>query len=355
MQIVYFDHNATTNIWQPILDTYPEWLGMLGNANSIHSAGQYIRGQVETARDELCQIFHANHCIFTASASEALNLAPKLWEYKAITSMGDHACITNNPLVHNIIPLTTDGLIDMQFLADYCAQNPRPLCLVHLAHNESGIIQPLSQIAQIIHQHGGVLIADAVQYAGKFAINMPQMGIDGLVISGHKMGAGFGAAALLLMEKPLVNPLIYGGGQESGYRAGSENAPAILALVLAQKLSLAHNWQNNQQWHHKLELLCQQQFACRIIGQNTARLPNTSLLIHPKYRGVDMVIKADLHNLCLSSGSACSSGSTKPSASLLAMGVDSLLAHNSLRISSGFGQNASDFAKCTEILTKILK
>ncbi len=354
MQIVYFDHNATTPILPKIQEKYPEWLAMVGNANSIHSHGQHSRGLLENARDELCAIFHANHCIFTATASEALNLAPKLWDSPAITSMGDHACIINNPAVKPIIPLTATGLVDLDFLENYCTQNPRPLFLMHLAHNESGIIQPFAQIAQIIHQHGGILVGDAVQYAGKYSMNMAQIGLDGLVISGHKMGAGFGAAGLLLMEKPAVNPLIYGGGQEYGYRAGTENTPAILAMVMAQQLSLEYDWTAHQPWHKQLEQLCQEN-GCQIIGHDRARLPNTSLIIHPSQRGVDMVIKADLLNLCLSSGSACSSGTSKPSASLLAMGIAPTLAQNSLRISSGLGQNGSDFQKCCEILTKILK
>ncbi len=335
----YFDYNATRPIRAEVWQKNQAYYQLAGNPSSIHQEGQFARGIIESARDIIKNCLHGNHCIFTSCASEANNLAINLLsEDRAVLALStEHPSVLNNPKITQFIPVEANGLVNLDKFKLLAAANPRALFMIQWANNETGIIQPIKEIAQIIHQNGGILCTDAVQILGKMPMNCAEVGVDYCVISGHKIGAGHGAAALVGQSAPNVMPLIWGGGQESGYRAGTENFIAIANLATAVELACdeANNIPDHvrRAWHQELEANLRD--SCpdiMIIGQESPRLPNTSLIIHPHKNGTELVIKLDLMGFAVSSGSACSSGSVKKSATLSAMNIAN--ASNSIRISS---------------------
>jgi cysteine desulfurase len=246
------------------------------------------------------------------------------------------------------VPVTPDGTVDLQALERALAVGGRPLVSIMLANNETGVIQPVAEAAEMVHRAGGLLHVDAVQAAGKISCDINALGADLVALSGHKLGAPKGVGALIRPSEDLhlADPLIRGGGQERGARAGTENVPGIAgfgAAAAAAAAALEAERTRIEALRDRLEAgLKAISPAAVIFGAGVARLPNTTAFAVPAMKAETALIALDLDGIAVSSGSACSSGKVAASHVLAAMGVKPDLARGALRVSLGFSTAEAD-------------
>jgi len=364
----YLDHNATTPVRPEVMEAVAHALSLPGNPSSVHGEGRAARGALERAREQVAALVgaRASNVVFTSGGTEAnvAVLSPGLMDCDGgrdcvrtpatllLHSASEHACVRDGhrfPVkAVEAIPVAENGLVDLAWLDDrlarFVADNPgaRALVSIHLANNETGVIQPIAEAAAIVHRHGGLLHSDAVQAAGKIAIDIMALGADVLTLSAHKIGGpkGVGAivfrtGALELADKPMR-----GGGQERGWRAGTENLPGIIgfgaAAEVARKL-LTDEAERLARLRDRLEAgLVALSPETAIFGKAAPRLPNTSAFATPGLKAETVLIKLDLAGAALSSGSACSSGKVKRSHVLDAMKIDPAMSAGALRASLGW-------------------
>jgi len=358
----YFDWNANAVLRDEARMAIADALGLTGNASSVHAEGRAVRRLVEEARAHVGALVGAepNNVTFTASATEAnmLALTPALEiggrkeprdrlfvsaiEHPSVRSGGRFAAERTEEL-----PVTGDGRLDLAELDRRIGKAERPLVSVMLANNETGVIQPIAEIAKIVHAASGVLHVDAVQGAGRIDCAIDQLNADLLSISAHKLGGPQGAGALIHRgDIHIAEPLIKGGGQERGSRAGTENVAAIAGFGAAAKAAAAARRTDavriaalRDRLEAGLKVVTPQAV---IFGEGAARLPNTTLFAVPGVKAETAIIAFDLKGIAVSSGSACSSGSVQASAVLAAMGVGPALARGALRVSLGWTTIESD-------------
>jgi cysteine desulfurase len=255
------------------------------------------------------------------------------------------------------IPVTGAGVIDLDSLRSLLKEGPA-LVSVMLANNETGVVQPVREVAQIVHEAGGLLHVDAVQAPGRIECNFNDLGADLLTISAHKFGGPKGAGALIRRDGlHLEEPLIRGGGQERGLRAGTEDVAAIVGFGAAAEAALPGREADAPRMlalRDRLEAgLRAVTPGITVFGQDQVRLPNTTLFTHPGLRAETAVIAFDLEGVAVSSGSACSSGKVQPSHVLAAMGVDPALARGAIRVSCGNASTEADIDRCLEAWKKL--
>jgi cysteine desulfurase len=320
--------------------------------------------------------------IFTSGATEAAQLAlspvlrrgrDKLLLDRLYVSAIEHPCILSGGRFGEdqttIFPVTGGGVVDVAALAAMLAArvSDHPfLAALMLANNETGIIQPVSDVAQIVHDAGGHLIVDAVQAAGRVPIDMAELGADFLILSSHKLGGPQGAGALVLGNKSLLpEPLIKGGGQEFKLRAGTENLVSIAgfgAAVLEAASQLDYMQKIlyiKDAFENRLSEICRQFAGAKgplvIFGKENARLANTTCFALAGINAETALISLDLDGISVSSGSACSSGRVEASHVLKAMGVDDNTAQGALRISTGWDTKPADLESFLEAWSSYLK
>lgn len=364
----YLDHNATTPVRPEVVEAVAHALSLPGNPSSVHGEGRAARGALEHAREQVAALVgaKASNIVFTSGGTEAnvTVLSPGLMDCDGgrdcirtpasllLYSATEHACVREGHRFATgaveAIPVDGNGLVDLAWLderlARFVADHPgaRALVSIHLANNETGVIQPIAQAAEIVHRHGGLLHSDAVQAAGKIAIDIATLGADVLTLSAHKIGGpkGVGAivfrtGALELADKPMR-----GGGQERGWRAGTENLPGIIGFGAAADVArelLTEEAERLAQLRDRLEAgLATLSPETAIFGQAAPRLPNTSAFATPGLKAETLLIKLDLAGAALSSGSACSSGKVKRSHVLDAMKVAPAMSAGALRASLGW-------------------
>ncbi len=344
-----------------------------GNPSSVHAEGRAARALMEGAREKVAALVggRARNVIFTSGATEALNLAliphwrgPQGAPAKLLLSATEHvAALDGQSFGANaeILPVDAAGLLDLAALdaALGRADGPVLLCL-QAANNETGVLQPVTAAAERVHAAGGLVVCDAVQAAGRIPCNFETTGADMLVVSSHKIGGPMGAGALILRDAALHcdRPLIRGGGQERGFRAGTENVAAIAGFGAAAEDALAHRDEEAEAvaaLRDRLEAdLLRLAPAARIFGARARRLPNTSAFAIPGVSAETALMAFDLAGFALSSGSACSSGKVKRSHVLAAMGVPDDLARGALRASLGWSSTGADIAGFSVALGDIL-
>ncbi len=358
----YFDWNATAPLRREARAAMLQALDLTGNASSVHAEGRAVRGLVERARQKVAALAGAEpqNVIFTSGATEAnmLALTPNLGavpprdalfvsaiEHPSVRSGGRFA----TDCVHEL-PVTADGVVELDALQAALERAKHPLVSVMLANNETGVIQPIRQIADVVHEADGLLHMDAVQGAGRIPIDMAELGADMLSLSSHKIGGPQGAGALIRRPGLSPDPLIRGGGQERGFRAGTENVAAIAgfgaaaeAALMGLKTEPSRMAALRDRWEAEVRKLTPKVI---IFGQEAERLPNTSLVAVPGTKAETALIAFDLNGIALSSGSACSSGKVQASHVLAAMGVEPDLARAALRISLGWETNENDLDLC---------
>jgi len=368
----YFDWNATAPLRQEARAAMVTTLGLTGNASSVHAEGRAVRRLVEAAREQVAALAgaEAKNVTFTSGATEAnmLALTPAI-EIGGVKSLRDRLFVSaiEHPSVRSggrfsadaveELPVTGAGVVDLHALKSAIARAERPFVSVMLANNETGVIQPIADIAAIVHAANGVLHVDAVQGPGRIACRIGELGADLMSLSAHKLGGPQGAGALVSRgDIHIGEPLIKGGGQERSQRAGTENVAAIAgfgaaAAVAANQADAARMAGSRDRLEAGIKAILPEAL---IFGESAPRLPNTTLFAVPGMKAETAIISFDLNGIAVSSGSACSSGKVKASHVLAAMGVEPSLAQGAVRVSLGWSTSESDIENLLHALTKVV-
>jgi cysteine desulfurase len=352
----YLDWNASAPLRSEARDALSAALALTGNPSSVHHEGRAARQIVEDARGAVAALAAADprNVIFTSGGTEANALALSPHGHPSGTRPFDRLLVSTiehpsvlaggrfAPAAVERIPVDPNGVIDLGILQRRLESLGGERILVSLmaANNETGVIQPVAQAADIVHRHDAVLHVDAVQAAGRIALDIAALGADLMTFSAHKIGGAKGAGALVKRDESLpIGALIRGGGQERGNRAGTENVAAIAAFgaaAAAVKAGMAVETMRMAELRDRLETGLRAATAEAVIfGAAAERLPNTTLAAMPGARAETLVIGFDLDGVAISSGSACSSGKVAPSHVLAAMGVPMELARGAVRVSIG--------------------
>jgi cysteine desulfurase len=312
---IYLDHAATTPALPPAIAAMAAACALPGNPSSVHAAGRAAGGLLETSRDAVARWAGVppEQIIFTSGGTEALSLAINGCNLPLIASATEHSAVLAARDDVRLAPVLPSGLIDLNELENLLQSGPA-LVAVQAGNNETGVIQPLEAVAALVHAHGGQLLADCVQSAGKATLPMA----DFIAISGHKLGAAMGVGALIARDPARLHPVQRGGGQERGHRGGTQNLPGIAALAAA--LDIDHDWAAVAARRAALETRLLAAGAL-IHGADAPRLPHISSIGLPGVAASTQVMMLDLEGFMVSAGAACSSGKVKSSHVLAAMGL----------------------------------
>jgi cysteine desulfurase len=374
---LYFDWNATAPLRPEARAAVVAALDVLGNPSSVHAEGRLARRLVEEARENVASLVAAEprNVAFTSGGTEAnvLALTPAAdtgatAPAKLLVSAIEHSSVLAGgrfpACAIERVPVTASGQIDLSALerclgAILGKTDGRALVSVMLANNETGVVQPVSQVASLVHQAGGVLHVDAVQAPGRIACDINELGADLLTLSGHKIGAPKGVGALVRKDAALPFPvaLLKGGGQERGARAGTENVAGIAGFGAAAAAT-ARTFEAERArllaLRARLEAgLKAQSPGMVVFGAEVERLPNTTLFSVPGLKAETAVIAFDLEGVAVSSGAACSSGKVQPSHVLAAMGVPAGLARGAVRVSFGPSTSESEIDRLIRAWIKV--
>lgn len=353
---VYLDWNATTPLRPEALAAMTAALAFAGNPSSVHAEGRAARRLVEIARQAVAKAVGAEptSIVFTSGGTEAntLALTPSDVHPRLLVSAIEHASVLAGgrfmPGTIDIVRVHPSGLIDLNDLKAKLASGPPAVVALMLANNETGAIQPVAEAADIIHAAGSRLHIDAIQAFGKIPVRMNELRADSLSLSAHKIGGPTGVGALVI-DGLGISPLIRGGGQEHGRRAGTENLAGIAgfgAAVQAVIADLADNAQAIEKMRNSLEQGLRCTPGLIVFCDDIPRLPNTTLFTAPGLKAEIAVIGFDLAGIAVSSGSACSSGKVQPSHVLAAMSVPADHAKGAIRLSLGWTTLHED-VQCT--------
>ena len=364
---IYLDWNATAPLRPQAREALQDALAVAGNPSSVHAEGRAARRLIEHAREDVAHLIGASpaNVIFTSSGTEAnmLALSPaietaseKRPRDRLFISAIEHASVRAGGRFAREaiedIPVDADGRINLAALADAMsramARASRPLVSIMLANNETGVVQPVADAAAIVHAANGLLHVDAVQAAGRIPCDIGALSADLLTLSAHKIGGSKGAGALVRARDDIhfADPLVRGGGQERGLRAGTENVAGIAAFGAAAATA---RWQMAEEAAHMRALRDSLESGLKaispravIFGTEAGRLPNTTLFSVDGMKAETAVIAFDLEGVAVSSGAACSSGKVQPSHVLAAMGVSPALTRGAIRVSLGWTTTKAD-------------
>jgi cysteine desulfurase len=365
---IYLDNNATTAIHPDVLCTLDTMLrNVFGNASSIHKEGQTARQVIEDARDSVARLIAATarEIVFTSGGTESNNAAI----FGAVSTLGIHHIVTTaieHPSVlepveelrrrgHEVVlvPPSRDGVVDAQAVIDAIRGDTR-LVAVMLANNETGVIQPVAEVARACRERGVHIHCDAVQAAGKIDVDVQQLGVDTLALSAHKIHAPKGVGALYVRRGTKMQTHLFGGAQERRRRAGTENVPLAAAFGVAATLA------NQSEFKHEVAAL-RDRFESLIAGLGVTinglaapRVPNTSNVTFHGADGEGTVIGLDLNGIAASTGSACSSGRIEPSHVLVAMGLSEEDAKATVRFSLSRLTTAGEIDTAAAVLHEVV-
>ena len=356
----YCDHNAGSPVRPEALEALRRALSLGGNPSSVHRAGRAARALMEDAREHLAGAVnaHPENIAFASGATEALHLAieaargeARSFLYSAIEhdAVADHA-----PRAWpgaQAIPVTGAGIVDLAALERILADAAKPaLVAVMLANNETGIVQPIGEVARRVREAGGLLLVDAAQAFGKIPVDVVALDAAYAVVSSHKIGGPPGAGALILAPGAPFRPARGGGGQERGRRPGTENVPAIAGFGAAVRAPDVVS-----EFRDAFERALRARWpAIELVGAAAPRLPNTSLFVLPHMKAETAVIAFDLADVCVSAGAACSSGKVRSSRVLEAMGAPLHWRTNAVRASFGWNSTHADVDALLAALERIM-
>ena len=372
---VYLDNNATTRIAPEARDVMLPFFGELyGNPSSMHAFGGQVAKYVDRAREEVARFINASpeEIIFTSCATESDNAAIRGYadfhgrETKIITSAVEHPAVLQpcrrlKALGHEVVELGVDGFgrLNLDGLREELKGTKKALVSIMWANNETGTVFPIEKIAEICKEYGATLHTDAVQIAGKAKVDVKAAGVDMLSMSGHKFHAPKGIGFLYVRKGTLLKPFMLGGHQESGRRAGTENVPYILGLAKACELArLGMDEENGKIAKMRDRLEAGILAACpnvRINGDKENRLSNTLNVSFEYIEGEAIAYSLSDLGICISTGSACASGSLDPSHVIRAMGVPFTAVHGSVRFSLSRYNTDGDIDYVLEKLPPVIR
>ncbi len=353
---IYMDYNATTPMSPEVLEFYKEKLEHYANASSLHEDGRRARSDMETARANVAALVNvkAEEIIFTSGGSESNNTVlnsmiaagKKRGRNLIVTTAIEHPCVleASKRLAEDFgmeviyLPVDEKGVVKMDAYKEALAKKP-VLVSVMTANNEIGTVQDIKTLCTMAHEAGALFHTDAVQAAGKIPVDLADWGVDYATFSGHKIYGPKGVGALFVKKGCPIEPLVRGGHQENGLRAGTYNAPAIAAYGEAARLAKAdieYYGTHTRALRNRLrDGLLSRIPDIRVNGHETSVLPNTLDVSFPGAEGEAILLHLDLLGVDVSTGSACASGSLEPSHVLVATGLGPELAHGSIRFSFG--------------------
>lgn len=347
--MLYFDHNATTPVAPEVAEAFAAAVRELwGNASSVHAQGRSAREALDRSRREIAAALHAsaNEIVFTSGGTEANNLAV----FGALRDRAAHVITTaiEHPAVleacrrlPNVTFLRPDqaGVVHPEQLADAIRPDTALISIMH-ANNETGVLQPIAAIAKIARENGIPMHSDGVQAFGRIPVDVETLGVDLYSISGHKLYAPKGVGALFVGKRAKLSPIQFGGRHERERRPGTENVPAIAALARAVQMGIHATTRGIRDY---FETQIRNNFGeIAINGERSERIPNTSSVTFDGASGEAVVIGLDMRGMAVSSGSACSSGSSEPSHVLLQMGRSREQARSTVRFSFGRSNSRAD-------------
>ncbi|WP_454628838.1 cysteine desulfurase family protein [Bradyrhizobium cenepequi] len=357
---VYLDWNATTPLRPEAKAAMAAAWELCGNPSSVHAEGRQARRLVEDARSAIAAAVggRAQDVVFASGGTEAnvLALTPGLRRgegapvQRLLVSAIEHASVLSGGRFAaeaiETIAVTSSGVLDLDDLRSKLADGPPALVSVMLANNETGALQPVTEAAGIVHAAGGLLHVDAIQAFGKMPFDLGPLQADLVTLSAHKIGGPKGVGAVILAEGvERLEPLLRGGGQELGRRAGTENVAGISAFGAVTKAAMAalsNDTVRLRALRDRLEAGLREIDGIIVFSDGVPRLPNTTLFTAPGLKAETAVIGFDLAGIAVSSGSACSSGKVQPSHVLSAMGFRPDLAQGAVRLSLGWSTSATD-------------
>ncbi len=352
MKVIYVDNNATTQVAPEVLEEMlPYFNEYYGNPSSMHTFGGMVERKIVEARERLAELIGASpdEIIFTSSGTESDSTAIRAAilsnpdKKHILTSRVEHPAIKNlfeylskNGYRVTFVPVDRKGRLDLDYLYKHLSEDTAIVSIMW-ANNESGVIFPIEEIGGVLREKGIVFHTDAVQAVGKIPIDLKNVDVDMLSISGHKFHGPKGVGALYLRKGTKYSPFLIGGHQEKGRRGGTENVASIIGLGKASELAavnLSDKRIRVKQLRDKLETELLNRIPNAMVnGDRENRLPNTTSIAFEYVEGESILLLMDEFGICASSGSACTSGSLEPSHVLRAMGVPFTAAHGSIRFS----------------------
>lgn len=348
----YLDWNATTPLRPQAVAAMVEALARCGNPSSVHRWGRMARREVERARIAVAALAGASPegVIFVSGGTEANHLALRgVGRQRLLVSAIEHGSVLHAAAATGLIPVDGDGVVRIGALADLLAADPRPaLVSVMFANNETGVIQPVAEIAALAHAHGALFHCDTIQAAGKIPLDTVAFGADLVSVSAHKLGGPPGIGALIAVAEVDLTPMLRGGGQERGRRSGTENLPGIAGFAAAAEAAAAQIpvYERVRRLRDALEEeVTQIAPEAVVLGADAPRLPNTTALAMPGTAAETQVIALDLDGVMVSAGAACSSGKVGPSHVLKAMEISPDLARSTIRVSLGWDSTEADVGR----------
>lgn len=366
MAQAYFDHNATSPLDERVLAAMMPWMQeRFGNPSSRHGFGRVARQAVEEAREQVADAVgaHPSQVFFTSGGTEANNLAVRgmaavLPPTQVVWGSIEHPCVAKpcqslKAQGWTSRPLAVDdaGRFVMNDLAQ-ALESPTGLVSVMLANNETGVCQDVAEVAKQARAAGAWVHTDAVQALGKIRLDFTELGVHAMSLSSHKIYGPKGVGALVLDKRIELMPQMTGGGHEKGLRAGTENVPGIVGFAAACELAVSRMEQDAERFCRMRDELETGVAALGgvIFGSDARRLANTSYFAIPGIEGETLLIALDRTGFAVASGSACASGSTEPSAVLMAMGVEPELAKGAIRVSLGRGNSMQQIEEFVRVL-----
>lgn len=352
---VYLDYNASALTRPEVQAEVAKALADNGNPSAVHAAGRRSRARIETARAKVAELVGADPTavVFNSGGTEAnaqgIHSALATGFERLIVSATEHPCVAetaaNAGVPVEVASVDENGLVDLVWLEQVLARPGRAVVALHHANNESGVIQPIAEAAALVRTAGGWLHVDAIQSAGKIAVDMRELDADSLTLSAHKLGGPQGVGALVLKEGRAGVRILHGAGQERGLRAGTENVAGIAGFGVAAECAMRDLSQasDHAAWRDAAAAAVKSAGAV-VIGEGAPRLPNTLFLAVEGWDSPQQLIMLDLAGVMVSAGSACSSGKVKPSKTISAMGLDAL-ARGAVRVSGGWSTVEGDWIR----------
>lgn len=373
MERIYLDNNATTIVDPAVKEAMdPFYCRMYGNPNSLHSFGTEVHPYMRLAFDRLYSGINApdsDDILITGCATESNNTVIKGVYYQlirsgrksqVITTQVEHPCVANSchfleglgvDVVY--LPVNRDGIVDAATLRDYIDPDRTALVSIMWANNETGLVFPIRNLVEVAHENGVLFHTDAVQAIGKVPVDVQKSGVDFLTFSGHKFHARKGIGGLFVRRGLLLPPLLHGGEQMAGRRAGTVDVPGLVGMGLAMELavqSLDYENREVRRLRDRLEDSLLGMEGIMVIGKRELRTPNTILASVKGVEGEALIWDLNRNGVAASTGSACASESLEPNPTFVAMAIDGQLAHTGIRLSLSRFTTEEEIDRAIEVL-----